>query len=218
MISRRPAGWMYVIAASYLSIHLIQTYLIVWGPDFPPDLNAVFESGAMHVRYVPPETPFSRAGLQAGDTVVTIGGLPIQSPREWSAALANVHVGQPATWEVLRGGKRLQLAVTFERAAWKSRLAVGAVDYYFTFSLVFLPLALLIGFRRPYDPVARLGSWLFLTASIAFGMLNGWAVVWRQLPAIVQFTLWIPEISRFVIEGIVSRSFPFSRDGYSVRV
>jgi hypothetical protein len=41
-----------------------------------------------------------------------------------------------------------------------------------------------------------------MTASIAFGLPHNWAFVWRQLPAVVQLLLWIPQISRFVIDGI----------------
>src|SRR5262249_39901564 len=61
---------------------------------------------------------------------------------------------------------------------------------------------LLIGFARPRDLAARIGAWLFLTASIAFGFMNGWAVLWRQTTIPLQFVLWIPEVSRFVIDGI----------------
>src|SRR5262245_10694655 len=121
MTSQRPPWWMYVVAASYLCIHLIQGYLFFWGPANPVGLEAVFESGAMRVRSVESETPFARAGLLAGDHLLRVSGLPIQSPRDWAAALANVRVGRPDSWEVLRSGDRIELAVTFERATLEKR-------------------------------------------------------------------------------------------------
>src|SRR5262249_30269165 len=64
------------------------------------------------------------------------------------------------------------------------------------------PLGLLIAWRRPHDSVARIGAWFMVTASITFGFPPGWAVNWRALPALLQVFLWIPQISRFVLEGI----------------
>jgi tRNA A-37 threonylcarbamoyl transferase component Bud32 len=73
---------------------------------------------------------------------------------------------------------------------------------YVGLSLPCFVLGLFIGFRRPGDLAARVGAWFIATASIAFGLPNGWAVLWRQMPVVVQAFLWIPEVSRFVMEGI----------------
>jgi tRNA A-37 threonylcarbamoyl transferase component Bud32 len=59
--------------------------------------------------------------------------------------------------------------------------------------LVTLILALAIAFRRPYDPLARVGS-LFL-ASLAASFVQmppGMAAIWRGLPATLGAALWIP--------------------------
>ena len=74
-------------------------------------------------------------------------------------------------------------------------MAQGGIGYEGTAFTCFI-LGLLIAFRRPNDPVARLGSWFIMTASVAFGLPHNWAFVWRQLPAAVQLLLWIPQIKR----------------------
>src|SRR5262245_44114203 len=193
--------WIYVVALSFLLLHLVEAFLVVQGPAYPEGMVSVFENGAMVIRSLASSTMFERAGLQARDRVLVVNGLPVRSPRDWAAVLANVEARRPGVWEVLRNGDRIQLAVTFERANWKNRIRNGVPEYLATSFGLFI-IGLFIGFSRPGDPVARIGSWLFLTASGAFGLLNGWAEVWRQTPTLVQFILWIPETSRFVIEGI----------------
>ena len=201
MTSERRPWWMTIAAASFLVLSLFNGYLVIWGPSLAEGLDAAFEGGALHVRSVASDTPFAKAGLQPGDQVIAVNDLPMQGPREWAAALANVRSGEADTWHVLRRGSRVELAVTFETARWTDRFTAGLVAYVAGI-LGFLLLGLFIGFRRPRDPAARIGAWLFLATSAAFGLLNGWAVLWRQTPTLVQALLWIPELSRFVVEGI----------------
>ena len=88
----------------------------------------------------------------------------------------------------------------------QNRLAAGYPGYLIT-AVGCFTLGLLIAFQRPADPVARLGALFIMTASIAFGLPSGWAVPWRQLPFAIQLLLWIPQISRFVMEGITLSLF-----------
>jgi hypothetical protein len=60
----------------------------------------------------------------------------------------------------------------------------------------------LIAWKRPTDAIGRMGAWFAITTSIAFGFPIGWAPVWRALPTALQLLLWIPELSRFVLEAI----------------
>src|SRR5262249_42304081 len=172
---------------------------------------------AMRVRSVEPETLFARGGLEPGDRIVAVGGLPIRSPREWSVALANVEAERPEIWQVLRNGNPIELTVIFPGATWENRIHSGVVEYCAVNFSIFL-FGIFIGFCRPRDLATRIGAWLFLTASIAFGFMNGWAVIWRQAPIPVQFGLWIPELSRFIIEGIFLSFFLiFPRPLFRVR-
>ena len=114
---------------------------------------------------------------------------------------ANMEVARPQRWEVLRGQDRLESEITPGRGNWQNRLANGYISYT-ALALSSFAVGLFIGFRRPHDPVARMGAWFITTASIAFGLPNGWAAPWRQVPMALEVFLWIPEISRFVLEGI----------------
>src|ERR1700757_4654342 len=64
-------------------------------------------------------------------------------------------------------------------------------------------LTLVIGVRRPYDPVARISAWLL--ASIAFDMASadyGAAPIWRHLPFALGLLLWPGWISRSLLMGL----------------
>lgn len=202
--NRGPRWWMYVIAASFLAMHVFWAYLSILGPmdDGLDEVDPVFERGTMRVRAVADGSPLASAGLRIGDRVLTIDGFPIREARDWKLALDNLQVG-PTRWEVLRGQERLAVDVTVGRKThlWRT-LSFGSLWF------ILFSLGLFIGFRRPNDSVALIAAWLFMTASLALGLNHGWAAVWRQvLPIPVQVALWIPEISRFVIEGIVLSFF-----------
>jgi hypothetical protein len=142
----------------------------------------------------------SQAGLRAGDRVVAIDGLPVRSSREWEGVQANRYPGVPQRWQILRRVQSIELQIVPERLSWRNQPYVGSV----VTALGCLVLGLLIGFQRPTDPVARFAAWFIVTASVAFGLPTGWPVLWRQLPFPVQLLLWVPQISRFVVEGKVS--------------
>jgi GAF domain-containing protein len=192
---------MYVVAASFLALITFFCYMLIWGPADPGGLQAVFEQGAMRIRVLGPDTPFAGAGFRPGDLVFSVDGLPVRDTYDWNAVEANVAAGRPQKWLILRDGKQLELQFTHQRATWRNRLA-QAWFIHVSLTLVCFLLGILIGFRRPGDLAARIGSWFIMTASMIFGLPIGWAVLWRQLPLAVQAFLWIPEISRFVIEGI----------------
>src|SRR5262249_24943681 len=102
---------------------------------------------------------------------------------------------------VARGNDRVTLEIVPTGVNLRVRIAEGFIEYY----SLFLPgyfLGFLIAWKRPVDPVARIGAWFIVTASMAFGVPMGWAAVWRALPFILQLLLWIPQLSRFVLEAI----------------
>src|SRR5262249_42577398 len=78
----------------------------------------------------------------------------------------------------------------------------GVLEY-LGVTTVYLLLGLFIGFRRPYDPLARLGAWFIATAAIFYGLPLAWAATWRHLPTVLGALLWIPQVSRFIAEGIL---------------
>jgi len=198
---RRPPWWMFLVAASYAALLALIPYIVIWGPADLLGLHASFENDRMLVLSVAPDSLPGMAGLRSGDQVAAIDGRPIRSTQDWSVTNANLEVGKTQLWQIVHNGKRTDLEVTPERASWRNRLSAGYVSYS-ALAVCSFAVGLFIAFRRPHDPAARMGAWFIGTASIAFGLPNGWAVVWRQVPLLFQILFWIPTISRFVLVGI----------------
>ncbi len=201
----RAPWWMYLVAASYL-IFLVFIYLYVGftGPSMQTGIAADFAGGTMTVKSVVPNSYPQQGGVQVGDRVLAVDGQVIRSAHDWLAVRANTEARRPQQWEVARADRRLQLTVTFPRAFMVPRWAYAT---HLSWILTTLFLGLVIAFRRPYDAVARAGASLLAAASFAFGFPDGWAVAWRSLPAVLGLLLWIPQIGRFVLDGILITFF-----------
>jgi serine/threonine-protein kinase len=192
----------YLVAASFAAMLALIPYLTIWGPGDVGGLQASFDGGAMRVNAVESDSQLAHAGLAAGDRVVAIDGWPLRNTCDWEIVQANQDTVRPQRWEILRGAERVDLQIPPERATLENRLvAHGYLGYIVTAAGCFI-LALLIAFQRASDPVAIMCAWFIMTASVAFGLPSNWALVWRQLPFVVQLLLWIPAVSRFVIDGI----------------
>jgi hypothetical protein len=192
---------MYAVATCYVFTFAFSLYLTCYGPA-QLTFGSTFASGAMTIHSVAVGSPEWRAGLRVGDRVLSVDERSVHGVRDWVAATANLEVGQPQIWQVARGDARVHLAIDPLPASLNSRLGSG---YYMVLGLLIsgMSLGLLIGWKRPGDAVGRLGAWFMMTASVAFGLPWGWAVAWRALPALLQWLLWVPQLSRFVLEGIL---------------
>jgi membrane-associated protease RseP (regulator of RpoE activity) len=79
---------------------------------------------------VEPGSPADRAGLQPGDRLTHIDGIPLTTP-EGGRRLAEIEAGDTVEWTFLRGGERRQVRVTavgIVRNRNKSRHTGAAVD------------------------------------------------------------------------------------------
>lgn len=206
----RAPWWMCVVAASFVGFIALFAYQMFWGPPILPGYEGSFRREGLVVLAVHPNSLEGRAGLRAGDLVLAIDGQVIRNLRDREAIRANTEIGRPEQWEIRRANERLQLTLTFSRPTWREMLSVygrvGGLGY-ILFILTSLGLGLIIAFRRPFDPVARLGAWLLATAAFTFGFPDGWAATWRHLPGWLGLFLWIPEISRFVPDAILLTFF-----------
>jgi serine/threonine-protein kinase len=211
---------MYVVAASYLGFIALFAYEMFWGPSILPGYEGSFRSGGLVILAVHPNSVEERAGLRAGDRVLAVDGQVIRNAHDREAIRANTEIGRPERWEISRANERLQLTLTFPRPSGRELLSAygRAGPGFFPFILTSLVLGLIIAFRRPYDPVARMGAWVLATASVAFGLPDGWAATWRHLPGWLGLFLWIPQISRFVSDAILLTFFTiFPRRIFSAR-
>ena len=74
-------------------------------------------SGGMMVQQITPNSSAEAAGVQPGDVITNIGGIPVTSDQDWGAAFRTRYRGkngQPLTITVQRAGKTLTLTTTVQ--------------------------------------------------------------------------------------------------------
>jgi S1-C subfamily serine protease len=70
------------------------------------------QESALMVLGVEPGSPAEQGGLLLGDLLLALGGQPVTDAEDLRQALGPAAAGQPTTLTVVRGGARLELAVT----------------------------------------------------------------------------------------------------------
>ena len=203
MRASRAPWWLYFIAASFVGYFTFQIYVCIWGPE-SLGFDSDHSSGSLLVQKVTPKGAGARAGLRAGDRIVAVGGIVVRTKKsryDFFRAAANFEPGRPILIEVERQRKTIELTVNFGRSSLRDR---DWLDWEILAASMFtFILALMIGVRRPYDPVARITAWFM--ASMAFDMSpfpSGWASVWRNLPGALGLLLWPGLISYSLLPGL----------------
>jgi len=196
---RRPSWWMYILGFSFLFFFAVQVYFQLFGPElFGISLD---NHGGFTVIYVDDRGPAARAGLQPGDRIVAVDGILLRHRPDWGRVGYTLQVGYPHRLDIERDGKFIQLTIILGRKSpheWGLvRMALLCGD------LIVLCLAFVIAFRRPYDAIARVGSWFLATVAISTVPVNfGGAPFWRSLPLPLGALLWLPSFSGLLLPGI----------------
>jgi hypothetical protein len=202
--SSRAPWWMYLIAASFLGLFGLRIYVLSPFYPGPGPLGIFFDnrSSSVIVERVGPGSVAERAGLRAGDRIVSANGLTIRRQINWDMAAMTFEVGGPLHLDVEREGRRIELSVIPERRL-RSLFRLLPISLLAGADLLTLVLAFVIAFRRPNDVVARIGASFLATAAIfMFPPVPGIASAWRHLPAPLGALLWIAHVSGFVFPAI----------------
>ena len=88
--------------------------------ELTPELAQSFGLKEAHgalVSEVIQNSPAAKAGIERGDIILSFAGQPVQNVGELPRIVAATPVGEKATVEIFRKGKRLQLPVTVARLA-----------------------------------------------------------------------------------------------------
>lgn len=97
-----------VVKRGYLGIEMAQA--------MTPEVAARFglKDGGVVVINVVENSPAHKAGLQADDAIVGIGGKAVRENRELQRTVASLQLNQPVQLDVIREGKAMQLTLTIE--------------------------------------------------------------------------------------------------------
>jgi eukaryotic-like serine/threonine-protein kinase len=197
----RAPWWMYLIATSFIGCYVMQGYVYFRGPE-TPFTAFTFGDEALVVQGVAPDSAAARAGVQAGDRVISIGEFRIRGLGDWDFVRQTMEIGHPYVIQLERPGASVTTTLTLPGRAW-SRLPVAervsAIENLIDGCIVLL-LAGIVAFTRPHDRVARLGAVVLgLIAINGFRVTTGYAAVTRGLPLPVALMVWWPSTAIFLL-------------------
>jgi hypothetical protein len=182
---KRAPWWMYAIAAVFLIVASISYYGFIIEserPDLPLKLVKMNSSGKViewNVLAVEPDSALARAGVQPGD-ILGESYRNFLRPRSWE-------VGRRYPIEIKRNGESKTVFIVLRRnmlVKWSPFELCRHI--YFLASPLFLILAVMVAFRRPYEATTRWGSlsmgiWAIV---IAVHACSSWSLsyVYLKLP------------------------------------
>ncbi len=201
MSSPRAPWWMYLIAACLVGCYAFKVCVLVWGPEAPLSGLYSFRNGAIVVSQVVPNSAAASAGVQPGDRILAIDGRPVRGQADWDVLRLNFERDHAYPMKLERNGQGMELTLSLRRRSINRLRLVDLVALFVDMvdGLIILLLAILVGFTRPHDPVARLGALaLGLIGSDTFSLMTGWAVMLRKLPLVLGVLAWWPSMAWFI--------------------
>jgi len=80
-VSRAP-WWLYAIGVSFLGFFILENYTAIWGPAWI-GFRSDYSDSSMRLREVAPDGAAARAGLETGDRIVAVDGIPIHGEKDF---------------------------------------------------------------------------------------------------------------------------------------
>src|SRR2546425_1729702 len=208
-VSSRPPWWMLVLAAAFIGYFTLLLHSDLTRPE-PSGIVSAIDASEMIVRAVASGSRAARAGLAAGDRVLSANGHPIRSRLDWLAVEMNQRSSQPLRLEVDRLAAPQTVVLVLSRAPSNYWITTAGATLLCARSvqLATLVLALVLAFRRPSDRSARMGAWVLATLAV-FSIVWPYQIAarWRALPTIIGLALWIPFVSSLAIAAVLFTFF-----------
>ena len=107
-----------VVAQLEKSGHVTRGYLGVEAQQVSPGMASALHvkaDGGALVAQVQPNSPASKAGLQAGDVITSVNGQSVTNPRDLAVDVAGVTPDSQAKLQIIRDGQQQDMAVTVAR-------------------------------------------------------------------------------------------------------
>jgi tRNA A-37 threonylcarbamoyl transferase component Bud32/MFS family permease len=194
--TRYPWRIVAIAAISLLGNVYLGHYMLFGLASDGVDLNE--QSNRVIVTDVDEQTAGARAGLHAGDQILSVNGQRIGTVVDWLAQRMNFQADQPTTIRVQRGEKTIDLSMVVHGTVWDEwNNALRASNIIFlAYKFITLLIGLFVVFNRPRDFVSRLGGWVLVVMATVFQAFSwGQAAAIRALPLLVAAPVMLVYVS-----------------------
>ena len=169
-----------------------------------------YPGAEVHVAEVTPDSPAARAGLRVGDRITRLGAIQLRTRLDRFAFHPRLSFHEPVAITWLRDGAEMQskMTVTTARHAfWRTRAGVTLATMR-AMQIGMLVLAFIIAWKQPRDVGALVGAWLLASLGVFCIVLpTRLSAVWRDLPALLELSLWPPYLSSVCAGAILATFF-----------
>lgn len=197
MVSARYPWRIVAIAAISLIGNVYLGYYMLFGLA-SDGVSLDEQSGRVVVTDVGDQTAGARAGLRAGDQILSVNRQQIATVVDWMAQRMNFEAGWPTAIRVQRGAMTLDLRMVIHGRIWDewtNTLRASNVIF-LAYKLITLAIGLFVVFNRPRDFVSRLGGWVLVGMATVFEAFQwGLSAATRALPLFVAAPVMIVYVS-----------------------
>lgn len=198
---KRP-WWLWLATASFVAYWVFLNTSFYYVRESVGFASAANRNGVF-ITNVTPGKLAARAGMRAGDRLISAYGLPQDDRLDVMLAPAAFPLGVPTEWVVERDGARHTLTLPALHRRW----TLDNTEYLLIMAglLLSLTLGILIAWRGDRRPATLLGAWLL--ASMGCAALRLWprsmAAEFRALPIPLIALMWPAAISSWVTPALM---------------
>ena len=186
---RSRPWWLWLATASFIGYAVFLHSAVHYGRELI-GFSTTIERDGIYIQAVTDGSPSDRAGLRAGDRIVTFAGLPMADQLDFITMQAAYPIGVPVVFEIERDRVRSRVTLEPMSRAWLQNsplfVAVGL-------SLVLsMALGLLLAWRGDGRPATMLAALLLCSIGCASIPIfpRSMGVFWSALPLPVALLIW----------------------------
>jgi hypothetical protein len=154
-----------------------------------------FANGAVTIPAIDQDSIAARAGLLVGDRITQANGQELQGQADWQRVRGHLDPSKPLELQIEREGRSFSVPLLLSSGLreWTSGPPRPALLAFRFSQVITLAFALVVAFRRAFQPSALLGALLLASlATVSVVLPMRLVAFWHALPAPIGLLLWWP--------------------------